>query len=144
MENKLFLFFILFFLLLYTCGRKCHQLGPNKEQMINGDPEAEQTHLCPRSILGVEFFLNCFISLNRISILHTMYITTDGWFKNKTANLLFICGRRRRHFSVLTYVFSSLSTYYIFLFQLCFMLPQFVGAQINNCTGRGRVPRMWE
>jgi hypothetical protein len=56
MENKLFLFIILLFLSLYTCGRERHQLGPNKEEMINGDPEAEKTDLCPRSILGEEFF----------------------------------------------------------------------------------------
>jgi hypothetical protein len=66
MENKLFLFIILFLSLLYTCGRERHQLGPNKEEMINRDPEAEQTDLCPRSILGVEFF----ISFNRIPTLH--------------------------------------------------------------------------
>ncbi len=53
MENKLFIY--IFFLLLYTCGRERHQLGPDKEEMINGDPEAEQTDLCPRPILGVEF-----------------------------------------------------------------------------------------
>jgi hypothetical protein len=56
MENKLFLFIILFLSLLYTCGRERHQLGPNEEEMINGDSKAEKADLCPRPILGVEFF----------------------------------------------------------------------------------------
>ncbi len=53
---KINYFYLFIFSLLYTCGRERHQLGPNKEEMINGDPEAEQTDLCPRPILGVEFF----------------------------------------------------------------------------------------
>ena len=35
-----------------TCRRKSHKLCTNEEEMIHGDAEAEEPHLCPCSVLG--------------------------------------------------------------------------------------------
>jgi hypothetical protein len=63
---------------LYTCGRERHKLGPNKEEMINRDSEAEQTDLCPRSILGVEFFFTVLFFIKQDTYFAYVHNTIDG------------------------------------------------------------------